>query len=382
MSTKSITVDNYSQGIEILNKQCKDFEIVSVEAKRKFFIGPKYCEISYKDLSKEPSAANKGKEPLNTNVYGVNNSKTSNVNAPVVNYDNEIKAVTEELDTMKEMFELLMKDVGVVLEKADRNSNDVLTQVEDTLVKNGVLREIAQEIIKDTVKCLPRNQKNPSKNTMLLALKNVLSDAINTSEGYDLNKVRTIMLVGPTGVGKTTTLAKLASILYTKQKEVGLITLDTYKVGAVAQLEEYSNILDFPIESCSDVDELQSSLLKYMDKNCVLIDTTGLNQRNVEVDDHLKEMVDMVNPDQLSLVLSATTKTQDLFDCIDKFSILDVNSIIITKIDETNTLGEVINIAYRYPQKKIAYFTNGQSVPSDIEGAKSEKIIKSIIDIE
>lgn len=383
INVKSLSAESFKKGEEILKAQLNnDYKIINVNSKRKWFVGPKYCEISYIDLSgtnlsNSNLAPNNDakKAPLDTDMF-VGNNNTGYVS------EDDFKEMTNEMGEMKEMFESLMKEVNVALQKAEKNSNDALSQVENALIKNGVSKEISEMIIKDTVELLPKRQKTVSKNTILFALKEVLEKSIKTSEGYDLNSVKTIMLVGPTGVGKTTTLAKLASILYSKQKEVGLITLDTFRMGAAEQLKEYGNILGFEVEACNDYDELESSLLKFMDKDSILIDTTGQNQKQIEVDEDLKAMVDLVNPDQLSLVLSATTKTEDLYDCIDKFSMLDVNSVIITKIDETNTLGEIINIAYKYPKIRIAYFTNGQKVPSDIENAKSEKIIKSIIDIE
>lgn len=381
VNIKTLSAESFQKGEEILKAQLKDkYEIINVISKRKWLFGPKYCNISYKDLSAPVSeqtvaginASPTANAPLNPEMFLKGNGFAS---------ESDLREIADEMSEMKGMFESLMKEVNVALQKAERNSNDALTQVEDALVKNGVAKDIAQQIIKETVDLLPKRQKTASKNTILFALKEVLEKSINTCEGYDLNSVKTIMLVGPTGVGKTTTLAKLASILYAKQKDVGLITLDTYRMGAAQQLKEYGNILDFEVEACNDYDELESSLLKFMDKDSILIDTTGQNQKQIVIDDELKSMVDLVNPDQLSLVLSATTKTEDLYDCINKFSTLDVNSIIITKIDETNTLGEVINIAYKYPKIKMAYFTNGQDVPADIENAKSEKIIKSIIDV-
>lgn len=362
-----ITADDYEKGESILKeKYGNDYKIRNVSFKRKWFlVGPKYCEIEYINLM-EFKAKAEATIPVSQKIEKKSNQENL-----------ELSHKMEDLD---EKMEMLMKEMHFVLQKAERNSNDTLTNVEDVLVKNGVNREIAQELIKRAVEKLPKNKKE-SRNSLLFALKDVLDKLINTSEGYDLGSVKTIMLVGPTGVGKTTTLAKLASILYAQNRDVGMITLDTFRLGAVAQLKEYGNILNFPIEACTNIDELQSSLLKFMDKDCILIDTTGQNQKKVEVDDVLKEMVDLINPDQLSLVLSATTKTEDLYDCIDKFKILDANSVIITKMDETNTLGEILNIAYRYPKLKMAYFTNGQDVPEDIEAAKSEKIIKSIIDI-
>ena len=374
LNVKNISAENFKKAEEILKAQLKDdYKILNVDSKRKWLIGPKYCDVTYLDLSipkANGSSESVNKAPLNADMF--------------VGKENDF-ATKEDLDNMsdrvEELFDKMMKDFGVVLQKAEKNSNDALNQVEEALIRHGVTREIAQEIIKDTVELLPKRQKTMSKNTILFALKDVLEKTINTCDGYDLNSVKTIMLVGPTGVGKTTTVAKLASILYSKQKDVGLITLDTYRMAAPEQLRAYGDILKFEVEACKNYGELEDCLLQFMDKDSILIDTTGQNQKQIIIDEELKSMIDLVNPDQLTLVLSATTKTEDMFDCIDKFSALDVNSIIITKIDETNTLGEIINIAYKYPALKIVYFTNGQDVPGDIENAKSEKIIKSIIDM-
>lgn len=362
---KTISAENFVQGEQIISKECNgNFKIVEVKPKRRWFFGSKYCKIAYKDLNIKEVAA---KETVNNSSYA---SKK------------DIENVSMELDSMKFMIEDFINVVNVTLEKADRNSNDTLNKIEDALIKNGVTAEIAKSIIQDTVARIPKKQAKAPLEDVMFLLKDVLKEAINTSEGYNIDKVKKIMLVGPTGVGKTTTLAKLATIMYQNKKDVGVITLDTYKVGAITQLEEYCKILDIPIDACFNLQELKISMLKYIDKDCVLVDTTGQNQKYVDEDYDLQEMIDLFDPDQLSLVLSATTKTEDLYNCIEKFSKFDVNSLIITKMDETNTFGSVINIAYKYPNKKIVYFTNGQEVPGDIEGAKSEKIIKSIINLQ
>ena len=375
-NVRSISAESFKEGEAILNEKYNKYEIINVETKRKWFFGPMRCEISYIGMSPRIE-----KEP-----YG-HKRKSDKTSLDAKKYTDNETGVTEErfedfTNEMKDLFQSLIEEVDTALKKGEKNSSDALTQVENALIKNGVTKEISEEIIKGVTNRLPKDQKVSSRNTIIETLREVLEVSINTCEGYNLSAVKTIMLVGPTGVGKTTTLAKLAKILFLKENEVGMITLDKYRMAASQQLKEYGDILGYEVESCSDSDELKLALLKFMDKDSILIDTTGKSQKQIVVDENLKSMVDLVNPDQLSLVLSATTKTEDLYDCIDKFSVLDVNSIIITKIDETNTLGGIINIAYKYPAMKIAYFTNGQDVSKDIENAQSNTIFNSLIEME
>jgi flagellar biosynthesis protein FlhF len=184
--------------------------------------------------------------------------------------------------------------------------------------------------------------------------------------------------VGPTGVGKTTTVAKLAAELSLNQKkEVALLTLDTYRIAAVEQLKVYSNIIDIPISVARDREEFHDALQLYGDKDIVLIDTAGRSRKDEK---QMKELMDYLSGDipvEVHLVLSSTDQEEILFSNIKRFHPLSVNSLIFTKIDEANSFGMLFNIAVK-TNKPISYFTTGQKVPEDIEVATAEKTVDLI----
>lgn len=184
------------------------------------------------------------------------------------------------------------------------------------------------------------------------------------------------MLVGPTGVGKTTTLAKLAarySRLLNKNYKVGIITLDTYRIGAVDQLMFYAKKMKLSIDTVVDTEEFVSALdsLKYCDY--ILIDTVGSSQHDRAKLESLKSFVN-ADPNtkiDVSLVMSATTKYEDLKDIYHTFSTLGIDTLVFTKLDETHSYGNVFSLIYE-TKKPVSYFSTGQEVPNDLSVATSD----------
>lgn len=196
------------------------------------------------------------------------------------------------------------------------------------------------------------------------------------ANGIRLNQhgCRIVALIGPTGVGKTTTLAKIAARFVLEQGvDAALITADTYRISAVEQLKTYSDIIGLPLEIVYTPQELQTALHKFRQKDLVLIDTAGRSQHN---EFQMKELVDFLaaNPRiERHLVMSATTKNRDAADILEKFSVCDPDCIVFTKTDETASVGMILNLLY---QKEVAlsFLTNGQSVPDDIVPATPEAL--------
>ena len=176
-----------------------------------------------------------------------------------------------------------------------------------------------------------------------------------------------IMLIGPTGVGKTTTCAKIVANNWRNEKNVGFITADTYRLEAVSQLKAYANIMRVPIEVVNKPEDLTKTIEKFRDKDLVLMDTAGRSPKNKEQMEELKSYVSSKGDDmETILVLSATSKISVLHENIEKFEQIGFDSIIITKIDETSSLNSLLSIFKKYPYP-FYYITNGQSVPDDIE---------------
>ncbi|MDH5682836.1 MAG: hypothetical protein OEZ36_14685 [Spirochaetota bacterium] len=225
--------------------------------------------------------------------------------------------------------------------------------------------------------------KEKSLGRLKACIKQQISEIIETSNGINLkdNETNVICLVGPTGVGKTTSLAKLGAYFGVFQKKkVKFISIDTYRVGAIQQLKLYADIMEIPFAKVNNVEELKMELYN-REYDLILVDTTGRSQKNLDDIRDIKKYLDIVQGNNhISLVVSATTKYKDLVEILDKFDILKYTDIIITKLDETNSLGPLIS-AISPKKRQLSYVTFGQSVPEDIEEASREKIIDMVLKV-
>jgi len=197
----------------------------------------------------------------------------------------------------------------------------------------------------------------------------------NTSDG----RPRTIALIGPTGVGKTTTIAKLAANFKLKQnKKVGLITLDTYRIAAVDQLRTYAAIIGVPLQVVINKEELVHAQRLCTDCDVVLIDTAGRSQRDNQRLTELADFIHAAQPHEVHLVLSSTCSQQVLLQTIERFSSIRTDRIIFTKLDEAVTCGVLLNVARRV-RKKLSYITTGQEVPNQIEPGQADRLAALVL---
>jgi len=196
------------------------------------------------------------------------------------------------------------------------------------------------------------------------------------------NKVKVLMFVGPTGVGKTTTIAKLAGKFSVEQKKkVALLTADTYRIAAVEQLRTYANILKAPFRIIYTVDEMETAIEDFSEFDYILIDTAGHSHQNREQQENIGEFTealkDRENKD-IFLVLSATTKYKDLIQITDTYKDICEFKLIFTKLDETCEYGNLLNLKL-YTGAPISYVTCGQNVPDDIEVFNPQKTVKQLL---
>jgi flagellar biosynthesis protein FlhF len=214
-----------------------------------------------------------------------------------------------------------------------------------------------------------------------LFMRRVISDFIPVAAPIQLEpgKLRVAALVGPTGVGKTTTIAKLAAYakLELKQK-VALLTLDTFRMAAVDQLHQYAEILQVPLHVALTVEDLRSALRFYQDRALVLIDTPGHSPKDTEMQTQLRRFLDELPEVETHLVLSATTKPRDLADIAQRFEALKPTRIIFTKLDETSTYGPLLSTLVRV-KRPLSYLGTGQEVPQDLEMATSRRVADLIL---
>lgn len=250
-----------------------------------------------------------------------------------------------------------------------------------TLLKNEVHEKYVNQILDEIEKLI-----RPG-NSVDMILSNVYQKLIlrfGQPKTIDLsgNKPKVLFFVGPTGVGKTTTIAKIASKYKVEyDKKVAFITADTYRIAATEQLQVYANILDAPMSIVYTQDEMNDAIAKFAEYDLVFVDTAGFSHKNEKQRNDMKALLGGVNEEynkEVYLVLSATTKYADLLDIVDSYREIADYKLIFTKLDETTTYGNLLNIKL-YSGADLSYTTNGQNVPDDIEVFDTQKIVKKLL---
>ncbi|HWK22279.1 MAG TPA: flagellar biosynthesis protein FlhF [Ureibacillus sp.] len=211
--------------------------------------------------------------------------------------------------------------------------------------------------------------KEISKQVLRKSLANLPMGGLSYEKKY-------INVLGPTGVGKTTTIAKMAArAVLEKKKKIGFITTDTYRIAAIEQLKTYANLLQAPVEIVYNANDYKKAIEKFEHLDLVFIDTAGRNYKEAKYVDDLKQMINFDEEVEAFLVLALTSKERDMETIIQQFSEIAIGKYIFTKIDETNSIGTMFSLMIKY-NKGLAYYTNGQEVPEDIEEANLEAVLE------
>ncbi len=208
----------------------------------------------------------------------------------------------------------------------------------------------------------------------------LLSKKIIVGDDEILSRGGVVALVGPTGVGKTTTLAKLAAqhVLKYGANSVALITTDSYRIAAHDQIKTFGRILQIPVRIVNDEMALKEALFQYSDKRLVLVDTAGMSQRDERMTQQMHCLVNERIKIRNYLVLSATSQTRVLHDAIRLFSPFHISGCVITKLDEAASLGEIISTILEY-KLRVTYTTDGQRVPEDIRVARAHHLVSKMV---
>jgi len=256
-----------------------------------------------------------------------------------------------------------------------------LSELSDILGRNDFEENYISKLLESIKKtCNVAELDNRDRVHQLAA--SYIAGNVHCSQNDANAKPRIVALVGPTGVGKTTTIAKLAAVHGLGDgANVRIITVDNFRIGARAQVETYGKIMGIPVQAADNPDELRRQIALASDSNLVLIDTVGKSPRDKEEFSEMKKLLSVCGEGmEIHLVLSATTKTSDLRVIMEQFRLFNYQSIIITKLDETNHIGNLLS-ALISTTAPISYLTDGQSVPVDIAIASPIRLLSKLKDI-
>jgi len=317
----------------------------------------------------------KHKEIPSEHIVYKNNSNNNNESAQFYDFKSQIDQMQESISQVQRILwepKSQLYDLTIPPE---------FTEVYNLFEDNDFDPEMTYSILKKTIEQLPVSMRtNPEKirNFFKLILRRIV--AVKHEIPLRVHQRKIMMFVGPTGVGKTTTIAKLAARYAYKlgtNYKVGVVTLDSFRVGAVEQLKAYANIMRLPLEIVKKPEELNEAITRLRDCHYILIDTAGGSQYDVDKIDlinqyqqHLKEI-----PIEKMLVMPANVKTNDLYEIYNSYSTLNIDNLIFTKLDETISFGNLISFAHK-TKKSICYLSIGQNVPDDLIEASSDYLIE------
>lgn len=278
----------------------------------------------------------------------------------------------KKVDAMEEMIKKLVTEFGRDLDKGSSKTFGENQAYFDILISNEVNQKYAIEIMEKATELYTGRDLEFSQ-----CFEQVILDYL----GEDVQPIevtpgqrKIVLFVGPTGVGKTTTLAKLAAGFAIEDgKKVGLITSDTYRIAAVDQLRVYAEILGIPMSVIYSPKDISGALEEHKDRDIILIDTAGRSIKDESHEKEIKEIIEYGNIHDIYLVISANSSYQGCLDILNSYEFLGEYKLIFTKIDEITTYGSIINCKL-ISRRPLSYITTGQNVPVDIEIANIHKI--------
>lgn len=279
----------------------------------------------------------------------------------IENNEDSNSSIIKEVIEMKKMIKELQNNNAI----EDKEDNVIDSFIDNLDISIESKKRIIEEMLKiDT--------DNEVEEKFKIALDKIVPE-------YEDKEKKIEILIGPTGVGKTTTIAKLAGRkALLEKKKVGLITIDTYRIGAVEQLKTYSEIMNIPFKVVYSIKEMDEALEELKDCDSIFIDTTGRSAKNTMQISELRAYINKIPNKLIHLVISSTIKNKDVKVILQGYGVIDFDSIIVTKLDETSNY-EILIDALIDGDKPISYMTLGQSVPDDIKKVSKNFIIDLIV---
>lgn len=273
-------------------------------------------------------------------------------------------------------------------DKAKTDKEELLEYAQNILIKNDFSKRYMQKALSSVSRELDIRYENSevkcTKNDVELMLVDYIISTLKVDMDTQVHPPRIIVLLGPTGVGKTTTIAKIAALFgYNENKvmnkNVGMITLDTFRVGAYEQSKAFARALGLPCEKASDEKEFYTVLETYRDKDLILVDTLGKSPKDTNLAVRLKTLLSVPPKEDTKcyLVVSASMKSSDISSALEQFLAFSPQSLIVTKIDETETIGNVLSISDA-KHLSLLFITDGQLVPQDIHPVSSSFVLSML----
>lgn len=386
--------------------QVKRYEAASMKEaleKIKNDLGPEAIVISTKRLPGEkklieimaasdegPGSGGKSSGGTRRETKGDQEKSLSFENRELIDYFrkemDELKALVQgirkdnmagEFADLKDSLQALFDILGLRDQSEEKN---VLARIYHYLVSRGVSKARACKLLEGMKRDFP-GQQIPDYESGLKIAESLIRGAL--SPGRDSGKEETgkrvKIFLGPTGVGKTTTLAKLAARYSLEQKlAVGLVTMDNYRIAALEQLNVYARIMGLPLEAASEQDTFRQALQKFDDKDVILVDTPGKSSNDEEYFTILNDLVNGNREVETNLLLSVTSSRENMLDVVLRYSQLDCDQLIFTKMDECTHCGFLYDVIEQ-AGRPVSYLTTGQNVPQDIEVANPAKLAEMIM---
>jgi flagellar biosynthesis protein FlhF len=288
----------------------------------------------------------------------------------MVNLDRRINSIEKLMNDFVTKFSYVKRDITY-------DYSDGVTELLKKLTQQDVNEELAHTLAKECEHIIQSNgDVRPSEAMEHLMLERLGQPAPITHKKFTQ---KVILMLGPTGVGKTTSMVKLAAnFVVTHKKKVGIINTDTYRIAAQEQIETYADILNIPLGIVYTTDELPAELEKMSDRELIFIDIAGKRPGDIQHQKDIEEIIKIAAPEDVLLCVAATSSFSSIREIFDAYSYIENYSLLVTKLDETSKRGMLLNMM-NYARKPLAYLTNGQNVPDDIQEPVPGNIAKYIL---
>ena len=328
-------------------------------------------------------------EPIPVTKNPLRQEDTANINqtysrpqrrSPETVEKGSIQKLQRELQDLRSKYEQMQTQFGTNFHSGHLPPH--LTEAYRTLVESGVNETLALSLLRSVADDVP--SRDVSRTVLDRVLLQQMSHLIPESD-RPLNmseKPRIVVLIGPTGVGKTTTIAKLAATdAIVHRKNVGLLSMDTYRIAAIDQLRVFADLSRIPMEVAYSPDDMNRAVRKFSEKDVIYVDTPGRSPRDNEGIREIQDYLAAIQPDEVHLTLNLSTRSDDLLDVIKRFQVIPSNRIIFTKLDETRRYGNMLTILKQY-RLPVSFVTFGQDVPKTFRAVTKSFLGQLILGME